>query len=318
MRIIFALGGIGIALMALCGPVESCCMVPATYRGTIGQTAQEAVILYHDGREELILKINYKITGNPPPEQFAWVITVPNEPEKDGYAVVTDEKFFAKMFAWSSRLVIPPPPRNTLSNSNAAGSKGTGDLYIGQPVKVGPYDIVPVRALGKEALSGLNDWLQTNGFPTEDPRHMEYFVQNNFTFLCVKFSPPKNRRTVEAESGVPPLHLSFKSSDIYYPLRFSSRQGIFDVNLYVITKKQFDYKNSSDSLKRINWAPEGLKRNVLVEPASFPDTLREIYMKSTFKDETGNWYLNVLRTKGTNRNNAIARWSEDIFFKTTG
>jgi hypothetical protein len=60
---------------------------------------------------------------------------------------------------------------------------------------------------------------------------MEYFVENRFTFLCVKFSPPGKKATVEAESGVKPLHLSFKSPNPYYPLRFSSRQGAFDVNL---------------------------------------------------------------------------------------
>ena len=47
----------------------ACCMVPRTYNGTIGQDAQEAVLIHDDGREELILRINYRITGDTLPVQ---------------------------------------------------------------------------------------------------------------------------------------------------------------------------------------------------------------------------------------------------------
>ncbi len=286
-------------------------MVPATYKGTISQSAQEAVLFHHDGREELILKINYKITGATLPDRFAWVITVPNEP--DAYAVA-DDKLFKEVFDWANPLLTPP----TVSSRDSLAAQGsTKDLYIGQPVKVGPYEIQPVRALGKQALAGLNDWLQKNGFPAEDAKHMEYFVENQFTFLCVKFSPPANKQTVEASGGVPPLHLSFKSANPYYPLRFSSRQGVFDVNLYVLTKNEFDYKKSSDSLKRINWADTHFHRNIPVAPEWFPAALKAVYAKTRFKDDAGKWRLNVLRTTQTNKDNSIAKWTEDIFFKTS-
>lgn len=315
MRTVLVLGGLCSLVLALASaPVESCCMVPATYKGTISQSAQEAVLFHHDGREELVLKINYKISGRTLPDRFAWVITVPNEP--DDYAVA-DKTLFKDMFAWANPLVVPAS-RNKSKNGLGLGGVTAGGVIVGKPVNVGPYTIQPVRAVGREALEGLNDWLQKNGFPSEEPKHMEYFVDNQFTFLCVKFSPPEKKEAVAGEGGVPPLHLSFKSPNPYYPLRFSSRQGVFDVNLYVLTKKEFDYKKSSDSLKRINWAETDLNQNVLVEPRSFPATLKKIYAKSKFKDDAGRWYLNVLRTRQTNKDNAIAKWTEDIFFKTRG
>jgi hypothetical protein len=307
MRTLFAVSLVGLVALAAGAPVESCCMVPATYKGTISQSAQEAVIFHADGREELILKINYKITGDTLPDKFAWVITVPITP--DAYEVA-DVKLFEQLFPWAEKLVVPP------SKEDNKNGRGHG-LEIGKPVKVGPYTIQPVKALGKKALTGLNDWLADNGFPKEDPKHMEYFVDNKFTFLCVKFDPPKDRKTVNADGGVPPLHLSFKSDRPYYPLRFSSRQGVFDVNLYVFTKQPFDYKDSSDSLERINVGrARPFLTNVEVAPKEFPKALKAAYANSKFKDYNGKWRLNVLRAKDVNKGNSIAKWKSDIFFKT--
>src|SRR5262249_40818794 len=131
--------------------------------------------------------------------------------------------------------------------------------------------------------------------------------------------PARVRKRWNARGGVPPLHLSFKSKTPYYPLRFSSRQGVFDINLYVLTKEKFDYQASSLSLKRINWHKDArMRRNVKVKADSFPKTLENVYEKSRFKDYNGTWYLNVLRTEQVNQGNTIAKWKTDIFFKTQG
>jgi len=302
----------GILTLLASGPLFPCCMVPANYEGVIQQSAQEAVLFHADGREELILKINYKITGKTLPDRFAWVITVPNEP--DQYEVA-DSNLFKEVFDWAQKRVVVP--RLSKGRDKSSGDTDNWGLVIGKPVKVGPYTIQPVRARGKKALGKLNDWLDSKGFPKEDPKHMEYFVENKFTFLCVKFDPRKGQKTVDRAGGVPPLHLSFKSKTPYYPLRFSSRQGVFDLNLYVLTKEEFDYKASSSSLKHINWRNDPfIKRNVEVKAHSFPKSLEKVYEKSKFKDYTGTWYLNLLRTEQVNRGNAIAKWKTDIFFKT--
>jgi hypothetical protein len=312
MKAALSLTAVAGLIVATAVPVHPCCMVPATYEGTIQQSAQEAVLFHHDGREELILKINYKILGKTLPDRFAWVITVPSEP--DEYQVA-DKDLFRDVFRWAEAHAFRAS-KNGRTLSKADGDTG---LEIGKEVQVGPYAIVPVRARGREALGALNGWLDKNGFPKEDPRHMAYFVDNKFTFLCVKFDPRKGEKAVDREGGVPPLHLSFKSANPYYPLRFSSRQGVFDVNLYVLTKKKFDYRASSDSLKRIRWAGAvNVIPNVAVKPATFPKPLKDVYSKSRFKDDDGTWYLNVLRTKRVNEGNTIAKWTKDIFFKTQG
>ncbi|MCE9583903.1 MAG: DUF2330 domain-containing protein [Planctomycetes bacterium] len=297
------------AILLFPGRSQTCCMVPVTYEGTISQSAQEAILIHDKGREELILRINYKIAGKGLPDSFAWIVTVPNEP--DNYAVA-DAAIFKETFDWAEALTSPPKK----GDSNNLGEPAPAGVELGKAVKVGPYDIQPIRGVGEKALEGLNAWLKDHGFPTEDPKHMAWFVDNKFTFLCIRVTPAEGGKAVEAGGEIPPLHLSFKSETPYYPLRFSSRQGVFDVNLYVLTKKDFDYTASGESLKRINWKEGDTSKNVVVKPGAFPKTLKAEYDKSPFKDDAGEWKLNLLRARNVNEGNTISTWKEDIFFRT--
>ncbi len=309
-----ALAALALVAVALCAPpAEPCCMVPASYKGSISQSGQEAVLLYHEGREDLILKIHYQIKGDTMPDRFAWIITVPNEP--DAYEVA-DPALFEQVHGWALRLVNPPKQSWEFGVKLEAPRAAAAGLEFGRAVKVGPYDIQPVRALGREALDSLNAWLSANGFPTEDPGHMAYFVDNKFTFLCVKVKPAEGEKSVARAAGLVPLHLSFRTPEPYYPLRFSSRQGVFDVTLYTLTRDHFDFSTAGDSLRRINWKDEGFERNVPVTPDLFPDALSKAYGKSGFKSLGGRWHLNLLRGYGVNEGNTIATWSKDLFFAT--
>jgi hypothetical protein len=284
----------------------ACCMVPASYKGSIGQDTQEAVLIQDGDREELILRINYRISGDKMPEKFAWVITTPHEP--DSYAVA-DAELFSEMFALSQRLLVPQPRSKGMTD--AAVPEG---VELGRRVQVGPYDIQPVRGVGPRALEGLNTWLGANGFPKEPADHMTFFVENGFTFLCVRITPPDEQKTVAAGGSLPPLHLSFKSSTPYYPLRFSSRQGVFDVNLHVLTRKKLDYDKSAGTLARLNWGSRGYKRNAEVTSKNMPDTLKKVFEKSVWKEKVGSWHYNNIRCYKVNKGNSISKWKNDITF----
>lgn len=294
--------------------VLGCCMVPVTYKGSIGQDAQEAVLIYDGNREELVLRINYRIKGVSMPDKFAWVITTPKEP--DSYAVA-DPKLFKDMFKLSRHLVVPQlryggkgKSAQRMINSLPEGIK------LGKRVKVGPYDIQPVRGVGANALTGLNKWLKSKGFPTEAPDHMTYFIKKNFTFLCIKVTPPEKAKAVSPKGMLPPLHLSFKTASPYYPLRFSSRQGVFDVNLHLLIRKKLDYDASASTLKKLNWTSRTYKRNVLLAEKMMPETLKKVFSKSVWKKNVGTWHYNNLRCSQVNKGDAISKWKTDIFFVT--
>ncbi|MDH3582676.1 MAG: DUF2330 domain-containing protein [Phycisphaerae bacterium] len=292
----------------------ACCMVPHDYPGSISQNAHEALILHDQGREELVLRIDYKITGKAAPPTFAWVITVPSEP--DAYAIA-DKKIFKDMDGFASMLRPRTPSLNIFPLADSARPK-VDSIELGKRVQVGPYDIQPVRGVGPNALAGLNDWLKSNGFPTEDPAHMSYFVKRRFTFLCIRIDPPKDAKAVGKGGKLPPMHLSFASEKPYYPLRFSSRQGVFDVNLHLLTREKLDYKTSAEVLGRLRWSNANYRRNVPLEELTVfggvPKSLAKVFEKSRLKDKKKNWIYNNIRGRKVNANNAIAGWKTDIFF----
>jgi len=286
----------------------ACCMVPVSYKGSIGQDAQEAVLIHDGDREELVLRINYRIQGDKMPATFVWVITTPKEP--DAYAVA-DPLLFKDMFDLAEALVVPVS--KSIGRSAKTDSPQAAGVELGKRVQVGPYDIQPVRGVGPHALTGLNAWLRDNGFPTEAPDHMTYFVQNDFTFLCVRVTAQEKSKSVESNGMLPPLHLSFETPVPYYPLRFSSRQGVFDVNLHVLTRSKLNYKKSDPTLTRLNWSSKNYKQNVKLREKRMPEALKKVFSKSVWKDDVNTWRYNNIRCSRVNSKYPISDWKEDVF-----
>lgn len=282
---------------------------------------QEAVVVHADGREELVLGINYRMKpdqdGKMPP-YFAWVITVPNEPDRYQLA---ERDLFKEVFQWGNpKMEKRPFGEGKVPRSTDDG----GELVWSKLVKVGPYTIQPVKATGMAALKGLNQWLDQNGFPSEDEGHMEYFVKNGFTFLCIKVRPAGDGERVPGAGPLKPLHLSFKSKEPYYPLRFSSRQGVFGVNIWMLTEDGIDPQKVAAVYRKLG-APSPVndkgelgpfeKFNVQVARSEFPAPLLDILKKSPDKSLSAirEWKLNLIRAPKVNGMVKIADWPDDVF-----
>ena len=317
MRIVCFIAACLVLLCDLHTAGESCMMLPKDFAGGISQNSHKAIVYHRDGKEDLILKIGYQLKGEKVPDNFAWIVTVPNEPEK--YNVGTEE-LFEQTQRWAVRNVANFKGKDSKlskrSRSLVDSQKKYDGLEFGKRAEVGPYDIQPVRARGLEALNVLNEWLSANGFPTEDPDHMKYFVENKFTFLAIKISPEKDSK-LSMSGELPPLHLSFQTEKIYYPLKFSSRQGVFDLQLYTLTEEKLDYSKSSSELKKLSWYDNGYKRNVVVNTPQFPTELTKALEKSAFELNANKMYLNVLNCKEINKGESIATWNKDIFLAST-
>lgn len=295
---------------------DACCMPPKDYAGRIGQNGQKALLIHHDGREELILGIDYHITPEitadtgkpgPLPPNFAWIITVPNEP--DAYAVA-DIKLFDDLSKFTESLLPKPRDKDNWSDGRITAPAG---VELGKRVQVGPYDIQPVRGVGPGAFDGLNTWLAANGFPTEDRDHMAWFIERNFTFLCVKVKPEEGKKEVGSGGPIPPLHLSFKSEKPYYPLKFSSRQGIFDVNIWLLTKPWLSPKENAEVLKRLNAefiVDTSVTRDKL--PASAVAVLDKSRLDEKTR-ESKDWNFALLRAVRVNDKTPISSWTDDVY-----
>ena len=71
--------------------------------------------------------------------------------------------------------------------------------------------------------------------------------------------------------------MSFRSEKIYYPLRFSSRQGLFDVLLHVFTDRPIDTAASQPYLERIR--AQGGLRNFEVAEGELRGSLADVRAK---------------------------------------
>ena len=292
----------------------ACCMLPKLYEGSIEQTQQEGIIIYDKGVQDLILKVDPKITGKAQLENICWLITVPNEPDKYD---VCDESIFETMYDLRRLHLVRKRSNTSIGCSKSSEDKAKDSaekiegVELGKFVQVGDYDIQPVRGVGKHALSGLNKWLEQNGFPTEPEDHMKYFVDNKFTFLCIKVNSQEGG--IASRPELKPLHLTFKSDEVYYPMKYSSQQGDFSANIYTITSMPIDFIQSSELLERLNWKNKFLKKNVNLAKKQLPDDLTDIIGK-----DKPYLYFNNFRCAHPNYKNAISNWEEDVFFKLNG
>lgn len=306
---------IGVLVFSHTWQASACMMVPKDFEGRISQNRHQAILVHHGDQEELILRINYKISGGKTPLQFAWIITTPTEPSAYHLA---DPKIFDETSLWANRL-IRPPRKSRGSRSRLGGltddKRPQAALEFGKREVVGPYDIQPVRARGRDALDALNQWLTANGFPTEDPGHMKYFIDEEFTFLCVKINSAEGADGVASSALLPPLHLTFETENPYYPLLFSSRQGVFDLELTTLTDQSLDYGGSYHALtKQLRWSAPRYKKNVPVRANQLPKSLAAALKKSKNAGKRANWKLNVIRgSKLNGEPYAIAGWKSDVF-----
>ena len=291
-------------------------MLPAHFPGQISQRAQKAVLMHHGDRENLILGIDYQISGAQMPDHFAWVISVPNEP--DDYQLA-DSAIFSQTRNWMAPL-LKRWERPRIGFGCGCATLGMPDstrpsLEFGEAAQVGPYSIQPVRGVGSDAVSALNGWLQENGFPSEDPKHLAYFVEEKFTFLCIRVDAPAGATAVAASAKLPPLQLSFRSERPYYPLLFSARQGVFDLDLMMLTEGRIDFDASADTLRKLAWS-DALKRNVRIKSKEIPGALWQALSKSG--EPPTRMYANRLICVGVNRGDSIFGWTEDVFLATGG
>lgn len=216
---------LGALVLLVGGTALACIHPPRDYKGTVASTAQKAIIFWREGREELILKVNYALKGEgPAPANLGWVIPVPNKP--DSYAV-TSPKVFEEAFQLAESYQLPPRgPTNSLSTN----------LKV-EKISVGEYNIAVLQARGPDAARELNDWLVKEDFSPYPVGNMKYYLDRDWTFLAVRINAPEAEKSVAKAGGLRPLRISFAADQIYYPLKFSSGSGEFKVLAHVFTEK---------------------------------------------------------------------------------
>src|SRR5262245_54857800 len=123
----------------------------------VDQSAERIIFAMNEaaGTIDAYVQINY--TGSP--EQFAWVVPVPNPPQVDVADIATINELDGLT---RPNYISPPiPPDCPIPMPAAAGPGGEGGVTVFGQGSVGPYNYAIV---GSEDPQALVQWLRDNGY----------------------------------------------------------------------------------------------------------------------------------------------------------
>ena len=231
---------------------------PRSYKGSIEERSQEAIIIFHRGQkgprneplrdgalEHLILKIQVAgKTDKAAAESFGWVVPFPKEPKVER----EDAALFKECFDYvEARLARRRPSKgiDAKGEKSAVATNEAEDVEVLSRKVVGSYDVAIVR---QSRDGGLNAWLDAEGFQRAagGDAVIDRYAKKDFVFACMKV------QDAALEAGKPldlhPLRFTFRTGGIdgiYFPMMLTGLQEEpFDVNLYVFYDKWLNDKLS--------------------------------------------------------------------------
>ena len=229
-RLLFLL----LCLTAAVSPVSACVHTPRTYKGTVTEKTEEA-LLFHDGvNAHLIIRTNLQATSGSLPETMAWVIPLPSLPSH--YEEV-DPALFPELFQVvekaseaHERSIFALKQRTKTAETAPPG------ILVHPMQVVGSYQVQPIEVLDPKSAGGeLNHWLLANGFGTVSPQHQRPYLRKGAVFLALKIHGLRG-----GFSEIKPLHIVYKSETLSLPLKFANNFGTFNVDLYAFTPHALD------------------------------------------------------------------------------
>ena len=192
----------------------------------IREPQQKALIIHHDGWQDLILSVTFAGAA----EDFGWLVPLPSRSE---LSTVYDQ-----LFEDLSRLTQEPDFGRVYIE---AREKSAGAVYSPQVTiqRVGVYEIALLEG-GSGA--GLQAWLDEHGFflTPSAGRILETYLSHGWVFAAMRISPESatEETTAALQAGeIEPVHFRFRAREPVFPLRISSIVGhASEVLIYTLSR----------------------------------------------------------------------------------
>lgn len=215
-------------------PVLACMAIPMrgpnNTRIEMRLTEQRAFIYESDGREHLILSVKYDGAT----AQFAWVIPTEQRP------TINVQKGAPFHELWRLTEIRRPQPPSANGEGGARTSGAHAPVVVLERKVQGPYEMVVLQATES---GGLFDWLKQNGFGLTPASRsaLDYYVKRRWYFAAARIRPggagnEQIQRNLK-EGTIAALHLTYKASELSYPLRVTvGNPGSSKMEVFVIGK----------------------------------------------------------------------------------
>lgn len=246
----------------IAAPAYACgcgAMVPRT--GQQISVGQETSVVRWDGRtEQIVMRLSVSGDGR----DVAWIMPVPHRASVE----LGDRELFSALDRatapeWRTRHYFWPRdgdwPFDGASGDGAAApapgaTTGSGVNVVGRE-HLGPFDVARLTATDPDALA---DWLKENGFrlPARLDKALRPYVDEGWEYVAIRLAPKESGATLGGR--LDPLHLTFASDDLVYPMRLSRlAHNAQHLNLYVLADHRMETRSRiGGSAPKVTYAGE--------------------------------------------------------------
>jgi hypothetical protein len=194
---------------------------------------QLAIVYFKDGREDLIIQVQYQRARA---DDFGWIVPLPSVPEID-----TESQGLAGIFTELSRLTTDDLPSSFPwergggggYDGGGGGGGGNGGVTVVQHELVGIYEVTVLVASSAEDLVV---WLTDNNYAVpegSEPVFQDY-IDRGWCFVCMRLESSK-----DLSGSLHPLRVSFPSDLPVYPMRLTEfSSGLTELLMYVLTEDE--------------------------------------------------------------------------------
>ena len=172
------------------------------------------------GTEDIVMSL--RLAGSP--ANAAWFLPVPAKPT---FALAGVDLFNSLAQVTAPRVRVVGGSRH----GNGAAAPAPEVSVLAQQT-VGPYQVATLAASDGTAL---HNWLSAHGYqlPPALASAVQPYAQAGWVYVAVRFDPAAGQQTIGSQ--LPPLRVSFPSSQLVYPMRLT-RMATTDqtVRIYVL------------------------------------------------------------------------------------
>lgn len=327
-RLIAAAAALSLAVVggALAPDSAEACLHPLKeFKFPIKAGAQRGLIFFDAGHEELVLRPSYSLDTSSAGKEvkddaikgfnsLAWLVPLPSLPESYKEA---DKLIFTELEDFTPAYQKSPKNswRGRAKGELRGGDEADGVEYF-EKIKIGDYTIQPIKAKGEMGEVELNNWLETNGFGKITEETLKYYIDKDYYWLAIKLS---NKEGLPVKGDVKPLQISFKTEKPVYPLKINSGRGEFDMELWVITRKELDLKKSKAfGLKTVEQAKKGyIQKNRQTRFSRLPKTVKAVAQEVSAlkKMKAGTLYCYRFFGTGMDKTTDLSKLADDLAFE---
>ncbi|MFJ9414347.1 DUF2330 domain-containing protein [Streptomyces sp. NPDC101227] len=244
---------LAVQLVSLARPAYACgCGAMVVNPKTTLSVNRETSVVRWDGRTEQIV-MSLAVSGNAP--DAAWIMPVPHRAtvklgdsalfsELAGITAPADKElsyFWPHSNDWPFRW-----GGGDTAEAPMPGARAPGVGVVGRE-RLGPFDVARLTATDPDALRG---WLKSHGFRLPDSlaTALRPYVAQHWEYVAIRLAP--SERYGHLYGTLDPLHLSFASDRLVYPMRLSRlARTPQSLGLYVLAPHRMEPRSSIGGAK---------------------------------------------------------------------